>query len=81
MLKLKLQFQYFGHLMQTGDSLENTLILGKFEGKGRRGWQRMRWLNSITSSMEMNLGKLQESEGQGSLACCSTWGYRELGMT
>ena len=49
MLKLKLQFQYFGHLMQTGDSLENTLILGKFEGKGRRGWQRMRWLDYITN--------------------------------
>ena len=50
--------QYFGHLMQRADSLENTLMLGKIEGKRRRGWQRMRWLDSITSSMDMNLHKL-----------------------
>ena len=57
-LMLKLKLQYFGHLMQRADSLEKTLMLGKIEGKRRRGWQRMRWLPSITDSMSMNLGKL-----------------------
>ena len=57
---LKLKLQYFGHLMQRADSLEKTLMLGKTEGKRRRGWQRMSWLDSITDSMDMNLSKLQE---------------------
>ena len=56
---LKLKLQDFGHLMQTGDSLEKSLMLGKIEGR-RRGHQRMRWLDSITNAMNMNLGKLQE---------------------
>ena len=55
-----LKLQYFGHLMQTADSLEKTLMLGKIECKRRRGRQRMRWLNSIIDSVDMNLNKLQE---------------------
>ena len=57
---LKLKLQYFGHLTQRADSLEKTLMLGKVEGRRRRGWQRMRWLDSSINSMDMNLSKLQE---------------------
>ena len=59
-LMLKQKLQYFGHLMRRANSLEKTLMLGKIEGKRRRGWQRMRCLDSITDSMDMNLDKLQE---------------------
>ena len=59
-LMLKLKLQYFGHLMQKSDSLEKTLMLGKIEGNRKRGWQRMRWLDSITHSMDMNLSQLRE---------------------
>ena len=81
-LVLKLKLQSFVHLMRRANSLEKTLMLAKIEGKKRRGWQRMRRLDSITDSMDMNLHKLWgDCRGQRSLVCCSPWGYKELDMT
>ena len=62
---LKLKLQYFGHLMQTADSLKKSLMLGKIEGRRRRGHQRMKWLDGITDAVDMNLGKLWEMVHSG----------------
>ena len=79
---LKLKLQYIGSLMQRNDSLEKTLILGKIEGRRRRGRQRLKWFDGITDSMDMSLSKPQELvDGQGSLACCSLRGGKELDTT
>ena len=90
-LMLKLKIQCFGHLMQRADSLEKTLMLGKIEGRRKRGWQRIRWLDGITDSMDMSLGKFWElvmetkawrAEVHG-LAKCWTWlsDWTELKLT
>ena len=79
---LKLKRQYFGHLMRRTDSFEKTLMLGKTEGRRRRGQQRMRWLDGITDPMDMSLSKLQEIVmGREALACYSPQGHKELDMT
>jgi len=75
-LKLMLKLQYLGYLMQRANSLGKTLMLGKTEGKRRRGRQRMRQLDSTTDSVDMNQKIPGDSKGQGSLACCSPWGRR-----
>ena len=78
---LKLKLQYFGHLMRRTNSLEKTLMLGKTEGRRRRGRQRMRWLDGITDAIDMSLSKLWEIVKDREAVCCSPWGHKESDMT
>ena len=81
-LTMKLKLQYFGHMLRRADSFEKTLMLGKIEGRRRRGRQRMRWLDGITDSVDMGLGGLPELvTDREALSCCVSWGRKELDTT
>ena len=80
-LILELKLQYFSHLMQRADSFEKTLMPGKIEGRRRRGRQRMRWLDGITQLWTWVWLAQGVGDGQGGLACCGSWGHKELDTT
>ena len=80
-MMLKPKFQYFGHFMQRFDSLEKTAMLGGIVGRRRRGRPRMRWLDGITDSMNVNLSELWEMVMDRGLACCASWGRKESDTT
>ena len=81
-LMLKLKLQYIGYLLQRADTLEKTLMLGKTAGRRRSGQQSIKWLAGIIDSMDYKPEQtLGDSEGQGSMACCSPWGHKKSDMT
>ena len=79
-MMVKLKLQYFGHLMWRVDSLEKTLMLRGIRGRRKKRWQKMRWLDGITDSMDMSLSELR-GDGQGGLVCCDSWGCKESDTT